>query len=122
MINSTVKVERLNGFWTPMQEVTVEDIAAAVDELPKDALRLTKYIQLREGRTAVEWIYHRDPRFHDFKLESSGPVGHNTTVWMDGIKLKGVKKVETKQEMNELSTITITMIAGTINHEPGETP
>lgn len=121
MINSTVKVDRPNGYWVPEQEVTSEEVAAATAILPRDTNQYTKFLQLREGGgTAISWIYHRAPRFHDFKVEAPEAHSKRNSVWMDGIKLRGVVAVSTEAKNDDLNRITITFIAGSINSEPQE--
>ena len=58
-----------------------------------------------------------EPKFHDFRIVSREPHGHNAEIWLDGQKLKGVRSYSVSVEMNDVNVLRVEFIAGSINKE-----
>lgn len=56
-----------------------------------------------------------EKRHHDFRVISPEAHGRRGEVWMDGKKLKGVKRFSVYSGVDELNIITIELIAGSLN-------
>ena len=54
-------------------------------------------------------------KFHDFRLESSGPHGKDMRVYMDGTLLRGVRNATVFAAAGDATVITIEFIAQTLN-------
>lgn len=65
-----------------------------------------------------------DPdKFHHFHVVSRDATSRHASVYMDGVKLKGVKAVRIEMDVDQVNIITITFMAGSINAEAeGEAP
>lgn len=54
-------------------------------------------------------------RFHDVRIASNKI--RDVKVWIDGMQVKGLREVRTRQVMDDVNEVELTFIAGSINKE-----
>ena len=135
-LRADVRIERNNGYWTPRDEVTDEQIVDAAKQLPNLAVDPANIASTHVVRSVYQderaadftygsrisyWDWHpgaaKKQRLYDFTLVNPGIAGNTAHVYMDGEELKGVKKVVIDTEADQPNLITITFLAGSINKE-----